>query len=171
MQYNEWVNSDHACSLASMLESEDADDSCLTCHSNAAIPEGFHHPVDEYTAAHRHRAPPLPRPHALLLAAFMVITGLVINRWNMTLSGFVIPLDWSPGVAEVFPINQYEPAPVEWGVASGIVAYRWRAFTPGVRYLRLYSEARDLKTGKCLYDGSHEAHSNQPLPDQHNDET
>jgi molybdopterin-containing oxidoreductase family membrane subunit len=98
--------------------------------------------------------------NALLLAAFMVIVGLVINRWNMTLSGFVIPLDWSPGVAEVFPINQYEPAPVEWGVAIGIVAYSWLAFTLGVRYLRLYPEARDLKTGKRLYADSEQAHPN-----------
>jgi molybdopterin-containing oxidoreductase family membrane subunit len=97
--------------------------------------------------------------NALLLAAFMVIVGLVINRWNMTLSGFVIPLDWSPGVAEVFPINHYEPAPVEWGVAIGIVAYSWLAFTLGVRFLRLYPEARDLRTGKRLYDDDQAHHT------------
>jgi menaquinone reductase, integral membrane subunit len=78
------------------------------------------------------------------LGAFMIIAGLVINRWNMTLSGFVIPLDWSPGVADIFPINTYEPALVEWGVAIGIVAYSWLGFTLGVRFLNLYPEARDL---------------------------
>ncbi len=33
MQYNEWVASDHARSLGNLLESEGADDTCLTCHS------------------------------------------------------------------------------------------------------------------------------------------
>lgn len=76
--------------------------------------------------------------NAIMLAALMVIAGLVINRWNMTLSGFVIPLDWSPGVRDIFPINTYEPALVEWGVAIGIVAYSWFVFTLGVRFLNLY---------------------------------
>ena len=76
--------------------------------------------------------------NAIMLAAIMVIAGLVINRWNMTLSGFVIPLDWSPGVRDIFPINTYEPALVEWGVAIGIVAYSWFVFTLGVRFLNLY---------------------------------
>jgi hypothetical protein len=49
---------------------------------------------------------------------------------------------------------------VEWGVAIGIVAYSWLAFTLGVRYLRLYPEARDLKTGKRLYADSEQAHPN-----------
>jgi menaquinone reductase, integral membrane subunit len=80
--------------------------------------------------------------NAIMLAAVMVIAGLVINRWNMTLSGFVIPLDWSPGVRDIFPINTYEPALVEWGVAIGIVAYSWFVFTLGVRFLNLYPGIR-----------------------------
>lgn len=83
--------------------------------------------------------------NALILAALMVIAGLVINRWNMTLSGFVIPLDWSPGVADVFPVNTYQPALVEWGVAIGIVGYSWFAFTLGVRFLNLYPQARPIE--------------------------
>jgi Ni/Fe-hydrogenase subunit HybB-like protein len=82
--------------------------------------------------------------NVLILAAVMVIAGLVINRWNMTLSGFVIPLDWSPGVRDIFPINSYEPALVEWGVAIGIVAYSWMAFTLAVRFLNIYPWSRDL---------------------------
>ncbi|HRF97989.1 MAG TPA: polysulfide reductase NrfD, partial [Aggregatilineales bacterium] len=81
----------------------------------------------------------------LMLGAFMIIVGLVINRWNMTLSGFVIPMDWSPGVREIFPINTYSPALVEWGVSIGIVAYSWTAFTLGVRFLNLYPEARAIR--------------------------
>ena len=82
--------------------------------------------------------------YAIMLASLMIIAGLVINRWNMTLSGFVIPLDWSPGVADVFPINTYEPALIEWGVAIGIVAYSWLAFTLGVRFLNIYPAAQPL---------------------------
>jgi molybdopterin-containing oxidoreductase family membrane subunit len=82
-------------------------------------------------------------PYALVLAALMIIAGLVLNRWNMTLSGFTVPLDWSPGVRDVFPLNNYQPALVEWGVALLIVAYSWLGFTLGLRYLNLYPEARD----------------------------
>jgi Ni/Fe-hydrogenase subunit HybB-like protein len=74
----------------------------------------------------------------------MIIAGLVINRWNMTLAGFTIPLDWSPGTRDVFAINDYTPALVEWGVAIGIVAYSWMAFTIGLRFFNLYPEARDV---------------------------
>jgi Ni/Fe-hydrogenase subunit HybB-like protein len=81
--------------------------------------------------------------YMLMLACALVIAGLVVYRWNMTLSGFVVPLDWSPGVADVFPVNTYEPALIEWGVAIGIVAYSWLAFSLGVRFLNLYPEAVD----------------------------
>lgn len=89
--------------------------------------------------------PRMRRNHnVIMLATLMVIAGLVINRWNMTLSGFTIPLDWSPGVGDVFPINRYSPALIEWLVAMGIVAYSWLAFTLGVRFLNIYPHARDL---------------------------
>ena len=81
--------------------------------------------------------------YMLMLACLMVIGGVVVYRWNMTLSGFVVPLDWSPGVADVLPVNSYAPSLVEWGVAIGILAYSWLAFTLGVRYLNLYPEATD----------------------------
>jgi molybdopterin-containing oxidoreductase family membrane subunit len=80
----------------------------------------------------------------LMLGALMVVGGLVINRWNVTLSGFTVPLDWSPGVLDIFPINTYQPSLVEWGVAIGIVGYSWMAFTLGVRYLHLYPKAINI---------------------------
>jgi molybdopterin-containing oxidoreductase family membrane subunit len=82
--------------------------------------------------------------YALMLGTFMIIAGLLINRWNMTLSGFVIPLDWSPGVKDVFSVNNYSPSLIEWGVGIGILAYSWLVFTLGVRFLNIYPEARDL---------------------------
>ncbi|MFN8530547.1 MAG: NrfD/PsrC family molybdoenzyme membrane anchor subunit [Anaerolineae bacterium] len=95
--------------------------------------------------------------NALILATLMVIAGLVINRWNMTLSGFVIPMDWSPGVAEIFPVNHYEPSLIEWGVAVGIVGYSWIAFTLAVRFLKVYPKAHRIGEPEPPDDdGSHE---------------
>ncbi|MEL7674847.1 MAG: NrfD/PsrC family molybdoenzyme membrane anchor subunit [Chloroflexota bacterium] len=79
--------------------------------------------------------------YLVMVGALMVVAGLVVNRWNVTLSGFVVPLDWSPGVLDVFPINTYQPSLIEWGVALGIVGYSWLGWTLGVRYLRLYPSA------------------------------
>lgn len=77
----------------------------------------------------------------VMLASVMVVAGLIINRWNVTLSGLVVPLDWSPGVLNIFPANTYWPSWAEWGVAAEIVGYASLAFTVGVRYLRLYPHA------------------------------
>ncbi|NWG16771.1 MAG: polysulfide reductase NrfD [Chloroflexi bacterium] len=95
----------------------------------------------------------------LMLGTLLVIAGLVIYRWNMTLSGFTVPLNWSPGVREIAAINTYSPALVEWGVAIGIVSYGWLAYTLGVRFLKLYPEARALRR-----DAAEVPPSEQPQP-------
>ena len=56
MQYNEWVASDHASSLTEVLDSEDADDSCLTCHS--ADSTYIAQLAAEFEAGDRESAPP-----------------------------------------------------------------------------------------------------------------
>jgi Ni/Fe-hydrogenase subunit HybB-like protein len=68
----------------------------------------------------------------------LVLIGVVVNRWNVTLSGLIIPLDWSPGVAEIFSVNAYQPALVEWAVAVGVVGYALLAFSLGLRYLPMF---------------------------------
>jgi molybdopterin-containing oxidoreductase family membrane subunit len=78
----------------------------------------------------------------VMLATLLIITGLVINRWNTTLSGFVVPLNWMPGTRQANTVYTYTPALVEWGVVIGIVCYGWLAFTLGVRFLRLYPAAK-----------------------------
>lgn len=83
----------------------------------------------------------------VMIATFMVIAGLVINRWNMTLSGFVVPLDWLPGVRSL-PPNEYYPNMVEILVSVGIVAYSWLFFSLAVRFIRLYPDAKPLKEGE-----------------------
>ncbi len=74
----------------------------------------------------------------LILAAVLAIIGIVVNRWNVTLSGLIVPMDWSPGVAEVFSVNAYRPSWIEWGIASLVVGYVLLAFTLGLRYLNFF---------------------------------
>lgn len=76
----------------------------------------------------------------LLGAMALAILGTLINRWNVTLSGLILPLDWSPGVATLFPINPYQPALVEWGVALGVAGYALMLLTLGLRYLPLFPQ-------------------------------
>lgn len=81
--------------------------------------------------------------YALLLAGSLSVLGLIVYRWNMTLSGFVVPMDWSPGVADVFDIVVYTPSLLEWGVSLGIVSYWLLAWSLAVRFLKLYPDATD----------------------------
>jgi menaquinone reductase, integral membrane subunit len=76
--------------------------------------------------------------YALILGAALSVMGLIVYRWNMTLSGFTVGLDWSPGVRELAPVNHYSPALIEWGVVIGIVGYWLLAWSLAARFLRLY---------------------------------
>lgn len=74
----------------------------------------------------------------LISALAMVVFGVVINRWNVTLSGLVVPPDWSPGVlGDVFAVS-YFPSITEMAVSIGILGYGLLAFTLGVKYLPIY---------------------------------
>jgi len=86
-------------------------------------------------------------PRNVMVACFMIIVGLVINRWNMTLSGFVVPLDWLPGEATLEP-HTYAPNLIEYLVAAGIVAYSWLVYSLAVRFIDLYPDARPLRPGE-----------------------
>lgn len=88
-------------------------------------------------------------PRNVMLAAFMVIVGLVINRWNMTLSGFVVPLDYLPG-ERILPANTYFPNLIEIILAAGIVAYSWLGYSLAVRFIRLYPDQRPLEPGETV---------------------
>jgi Ni/Fe-hydrogenase subunit HybB-like protein len=74
----------------------------------------------------------------VVVAAILAMAGVIVNRWNVTLSGLVVPMDWSPGVAELFPVRQYTPALVEWGVALGVMGYALLMLTLGLKYLPLF---------------------------------
>ncbi len=76
-----------------------------------------------------------------MAALAMVVMGVVINRWNITLSGLVAPPEWSPGVLGNVVAVSYFPSWIEIGVAIGIVSYALLGFTLGARYLAIYRPA------------------------------
>jgi menaquinone reductase, integral membrane subunit len=83
----------------------------------------------------------------VMLALSLVVVGVVINRWNITLSGLVAPPEWSPGVLGNVLAVGYFPSMVEIAVAVGIVAYALLGFTLGVRYLEIYPRAESEAQG------------------------
>jgi Ni/Fe-hydrogenase subunit HybB-like protein len=74
----------------------------------------------------------------VVIAALLAVAGIVTNRWNVTLSGLIVPLNWTAGVANVFPAQKYFPTLTEWGVAIGVVGYALLMLTLGLRYLPLF---------------------------------
>ena len=85
------------------------------------------------------------RKNLVMAALAMVVAGVVINRWNITLSGLVAPPQWSPGVLGNVVAASYFPSIVELGVALGIVTYALLGFTLGARYLAIYPHADRAK--------------------------
>ena len=77
-------------------------------------------------------------PAALVLGALMAMAGVVINRWNVTVSGLFVPLAYSPGTEYVLPAGSYFPNMYELGVALGIIGYALGMLTLGVKYLPLF---------------------------------
>jgi len=77
----------------------------------------------------------------VIFALAMIVMGVLVNRWNVTLSGLVAPPQWSPGVLGNIVAATYIPTFPEAAVAIGIAGYALLGFTLGVRYLPLYPEA------------------------------
>lgn len=67
------------------------------------------------------------------------IALLFSGRIMFLVGGLIVPLDWSPGTAELFPVNAYLPSLVEWGVALGVLGYALMPMSLGLRYLPLFS--------------------------------
>lgn len=78
--------------------------------------------------------------YMLMLASILAIAGTVMLRWNVTISGLVVPQNWSPGVAFLSPRLSYTPTVVEVGAFFGIIAYSLLGLTLGLRFLPLYPE-------------------------------
>jgi len=79
-------------------------------------------------------------PANLVLGAGLAVIGLIVNRWNVTVSGLFVPLDYSPGTLYTLEPGNYFPNLIEWGVAIGLLGYFLLMITLGARYLPLFKE-------------------------------
>lgn len=79
-------------------------------------------------------------PALLVLGGISAMTGIIINRWNVTVSGLFVPLSYSPGTQYVLPPGNYFPNLIEFGVGIGIIGYALMMLTLGVLFLPLFSE-------------------------------
>jgi molybdopterin-containing oxidoreductase family membrane subunit len=91
--------------------------------------------------------PPLRRNDRILIAGLgLAVVGLIVNRWNVTLSGLVVPPVWSPGILGNIVVLTYSPSIVEVAVTIGIIGYGFLMFTLGVRHLPLYPRSEKPET-------------------------
>ncbi|MGB2965607.1 MAG: NrfD/PsrC family molybdoenzyme membrane anchor subunit [Anaerolineales bacterium] len=79
-----------------------------------------------------------------MLALGLIIIGVTVNRWNVTLSGLIAPPRWSPGVLGNLLSASYLPTWNEIIVSLGIIAYALLAFSFGVKYLPIYPEGEEV---------------------------
>jgi len=92
-------------------------------------------------------APTLRRNDRWLMTGLaLIVMAVVLNRWNVTLSGLVVPPDWSPGILGNVVAVSYTPTITEMMVAGGILAYGLLAFTLGVKFLPIFGK-RELHAG------------------------
>jgi molybdopterin-containing oxidoreductase family membrane subunit len=78
-----------------------------------------------------------------MLSLGLIILGVTVNRWNVTLSGLIAPPQWSPGVLGNLITASYLPTWNEIIVSLGIIAYALLAFSFGVKYLPIYPEREE----------------------------
>ena len=89
--------------------------------------------------------PRFRRNDRLLLAGLgLIVVGIVVNRWNVTLSGLIVPPQWSPGVIGNVVAATYFPSWTEVAVSLGVLGYALMAFTLGIRYLPLFPVSSDI---------------------------
>lgn len=74
---------------------------------------------------------------ALFTACCLVVVGLVVNRWNVNLSGLTVPLSTSPMLPPLEP--HYQPTWIEWATGAAVVSYGLLVFTLGTRFLPLFA--------------------------------
>jgi molybdopterin-containing oxidoreductase family membrane subunit len=74
------------------------------------------------------------REALLFTGAGLAVIGLVMNRWDTTMVGFLTPLTTAPALT--YPLTPtYTPAGTEWAAAIGIISGVALVFTLGMRYL------------------------------------
>ncbi len=85
-------------------------------------------------------ARPLRRSdRAVMIGPGLLVFGVIVNRWNTTLSGPVAPPDWSPGVLGSVVAVSYTPTWAEVG-APGCHPTRTRT-NPDLMFMMHYNVA------------------------------
>jgi len=82
------------------------------------------------------------KPINLIMGAACAVIGVVVNRWNITVSGLFVPVSYSPGTIYQLAPGQYFPSLVEWAVGLGIFGYALLMLTLGIRYLPLFPKTK-----------------------------
>jgi len=76
----------------------------------------------------------------LVWGALFAVFGVIVNRWNTTVTGLFVPLSYSPGTLYRLPPGNYLPNLVEWGVVIGVLGYALMILTLGVLFLPLFAQ-------------------------------
>lgn len=83
-------------------------------------------------------SPNLRRRHRnLMIAGLSTTIGLLLCRWDATLSGLVATLSYSPSNPKV-EFFSYSPTWVEWAGVAGVLAYAALVYTLAVRFLPIF---------------------------------
>lgn len=91
-------------------------------------------------------------PRLQILAAAMVIIGLILYRWDTNMLGQMVVYSYLP--QETIPLfTSYLPSLIEVAAGLGVVAYGVLAFTIGVRYMRVVDHTE-----------VHDEHELEPMP-------
>ncbi len=73
----------------------------------------------------------------LIAAAVGTTIGLLLCRWNTTLSGIAVSLSYSPSSPGV-SLDTYFPSLVEWLIVIGVVAFAGIIYTLGIKLLPIF---------------------------------
>ncbi|MBN1178705.1 MAG: polysulfide reductase NrfD [Anaerolineae bacterium] len=73
----------------------------------------------------------------LVLAGVGATTGLLLCRWNVTLTGLVATVSYSPSAPSI-NFFSYFPTWVEWAAVAGVLAYAGMVYTLAVRFLPIF---------------------------------
>lgn len=87
------------------------------------------------------------KPINLVIGSVFAAIGILANRWNVTVSGLIVPLDFSPGVEFQLDPGVYIPSLVEWGVVLGVIGYALLFFTLAVRFLPIFKNGETSSSG------------------------
>jgi molybdopterin-containing oxidoreductase family membrane subunit len=77
-------------------------------------------------------------PVNLVAGSVLAAIGILFNRWNVTVSGLIVPLNYSPGVEYQLDPGTYAPTLVEWGIAVGVIGYALILFTLAIKFLPIF---------------------------------